>query len=252
MSDELRTLLEDVAAGRVSAEDASSAIRGLTGPGDLVPSTEEVRRIAIKAGAVRLTIIGDDGVAQAVAEGPHTMRQEGDALLIDTNTTEGEFTAEPPRSAFITWVGQMINRVGASVTIRVNPELPLQVLLVGGVLDLSGVRAGASIGVEAGSGQVSGSGPLLFDVASGSGRVDWAFSGQSRVRADMGSVNVTVRPDSDVVLTADSSLGQAVVRTHQGNETAPQGASTTPVTVGQGSGRLTVSARMGAAQVTIA
>lgn len=252
MSEDLRAILEDVAAGRLSAEEASSAIRGLTADVATVADEQEVGRITIKAGAVRLTIIGDDSVAQAVADGPHTMRHEGDTLLIDTNTTEGEYTAEAPRSAFITWVGQMINRVGASVRIRVNPDLPLQVLLVGGVLELSGVRAGASIGVEAGSAQVSGSGPLLFDVASGSGRVDWTFTGQSRVRADMGSVGVTVRPDSDVVLTADSSLGQAVVRTHQGNETAPQGAATTPVTVGAGTGRLTVSARMGAAQVTIA
>lgn len=252
MSDELRALLEDVAAGRVSAEEASNTIRNLTSPAEVVPTDEEVRQIHIKAGAVRLTIIGDENVAHAVADGPHTMRQDGQTLRIDTNTTEGEFTAEPPRSAFITWVGQMINRVGASVTIRVNPDLPLQVLLVGGVLELSGVRAGASVGVEAGSAQVTGSGPLLFDVASGSGKVDWTFTGQSRVRADMGSINVTVRPESDVVLTAESSLGQAVVRTHLGNETAPQGGTTTPVTVGGGDGRLTVSARMGSAQVTLA
>ncbi len=254
MTDEIRNLLEDVAAGRVSPDEASTRIHDLqpeaTAEGTAVD--EPVRRIVVKGGAIRLTIIGDPSVAEAVADGPHTMRREGDALLINTNTTQGDYAVEPPRSAFMTWVGQMVNRVGAALEVRVNPDLPLQVLLVGGALDLSGVRAGASVGVEAGSGQLSGSGPLLFDVASGSGKVDWSFSGQSRVRADMGSVSVTVRPDSDVTVSADSSLGQALVKTHTGNLKAAADASTPPVVVGAGTGNLTVSARMGAAQVTIA
>lgn len=252
MSDELRKLLEDVAAGRVSADEASARIRDLRPDAEVAVPDEPVGRIVVKAGAVRLTIIGDPTVAEAVADGPHTMRREGDSLMINTNTAQGDFSVEPPRSAFMTWVGQMVNRVGAAVEVRVNPDLPIQVLLVGGVLDLSGVRAGASVGVEAGSATLAGSGPLLFDVASGSGKVDWSFTGQSRVRADMGSVSVTVRPDSDVVVTADTSLGQAIVKSHTGNLKAPQDGATPGVTVGAGAGSLTVSSRMGAAQVTVA
>lgn len=253
MSDELRGLLEDVAAGRLSPEEASARITQISEqteqPAQPVVS---VARIQVKAGAVRLTIVGDPSVAEAVAEGPHTMRREGDALLIDTNTTQGDFSVEPPRSAFMTWVGQMVNRVGASVSVRVNPDLPLQVLLVGGSLELSGVRAGASVGVEAGSAQLTGQGPLLFDVASGSGRVDWVFTGESKVRADMGSVSVTVRPESDTLVTADTSLGQAIVKSHTGNLKAPQDGTTPTVAVGAGHGHLTVSSRMGSAQVIIA
>ncbi len=252
MTDELRSLLEDVASGKLSADEASSKIHQMQPGSEISQMDEPVRRIVIKAGAVRLTVVADPSVAQAVADGPHTMRREGDALLINTNTTQGDFAVEPPRSAFMTWVGQMVNRVGASVEVRVNPDLPIQVLLVGGALELTGVRAGASVGVEAGSAQLMGSGPLLFDVASGSGKVDWTFTGQSRVRADMGSVNVTVRPDSDVVVTADTSLGQALVKSHTGNLKAPQDGPTPAVTVGSGAGSLTVSSRMGSAQVTVA
>lgn len=250
MSEDLKALLEEVAAGTVSAEDASSRIRAM-GESDETP-VEPVQRIVVKAGAVRLNVVADPNVAEAVAEGPHTMRREGDALLISTNTTAGDYAVEPPRSAFMTWVGQMVNRVGARLDVRVNPNLPIQVLLVGGALELSGVQAGASIGVEAGSAQVAGGGPLLLDIASGSGRVDWTFTGQSRVRADMGSVSVLVRAESDVVVTADTSLGQALVRSHTGNLKAPQDGSTPGVTVGAGTGGLTVSSRMGSAQVTIA
>lgn len=254
MSDELRIVLEDVAAGKVSAEEASERIRSLQAEAarDVAVSDEPVRRVAVKAGAVRLTIVADPNVSEAVADGPHTMKREGDALLIDTNTTQGDYAVEPPRSAFMTWVGQMVNRVGAAVEIRVNPELPIQVLLVGGSLDMTGMQAGASVGVEAGSAQLTGAGPLLLDVASGSGKVDWTFTGQSRVKVDMGSVSVTVRPDSDVVVTADTSLGQALVKAHSGNLKAPQDGTTTPLTVGSGEGALTVSSRMGAAMVTIA
>lgn len=256
MSDEMRVVLEDVASGRISPEEASRRIAAMSQPpaSEVVAADEPVKRIQVKAGAVRLTIVGDPAVAEAVADGPHTMRREGDLLLIDTNTTsgEGDFSVEPPRSAFMTWLGQMVNRVGASVQVRVNPTLPIQVLLVGGALDLQGVGAGASVGVEAGSAQLSGSGPLLLDVASGSGRVDWAFTGQSKVRADMGSVNVTVRPESNVTVTADTSLGQAIVKTHTGNLKAPQDGATPAVAVGSGEGHLTVSSRMGSAQVVIA
>lgn len=253
MSDELRRLLEDVAAGNLTTEEASARIAELPREaGAVATGAEPVRRVVVRAGAVRLSIVADPSVAEAVADGPHTMRREGDALHISTNTAQGDYTVEPPRSMFMTWVGQMVNRVGAPVEILVNPDLPIQVLLVGGALDLRGVRAGASVGVEAGSALLSGSGPLLFDVASGSGKLDWTFTGQSRVRADMGSVNVTVRPDSDVVVTADTSLGQAVVKTHTGNLKAPQDAATEPVVVGAGNGALSVSSRMGSAQVTIA
>ena len=68
----------------------------------------------------------------------------------------------------------------------------------------------------------------------------------------MGSVSVTVRPDSDVVVTADTSLGQATVKSHHGILKAPQDATTVPVTVGAGTGALSVSSRMGSAQVTMA
>ncbi|HQR79016.1 MAG TPA: hypothetical protein PLT68_02230 [Actinomycetota bacterium] len=251
MSEELKTLLEQVAAGTVSAQEASSRIRAMAESDQAATVDEPVRRIVVKAGGVRLNIVADPGVAEAVAEGPHTMQRDGDALLITTNTTTGDYTVEPPRSAFMTWVGQMVNRVGARLDLRVNPNLPIQVLLVGGALDMSGVQAGASVGVEAGSAHLRGGGPLLLDIASGSGRVDWVFTGQSRVRADMGSVNVLVRAESDVVVTADTSLGQAVVKAHTGNLRAPQDGSTPEVAVGAGTGRLTVSSRMGSAQVSI-
>jgi hypothetical protein len=108
------------------------------------------------------------------------------------------------------------------------------------------------VGVEAGSAKFwSGSGQLKLEVMSGSAKVDWAFSGESTVRADMGSATVLVRPESDVRVTAEASLGQALVKAHDGIRKAQQDSVTSPVVVGAGTGTLHASARMGSVQVTI-
>jgi hypothetical protein len=80
MEDDLKSLLQSVASGEISPDDAAQRIGQRTQDSVAIPQ-EPLRRIIIKAGAVRLNIHGDPGVAQAVAQGPHTMRREGDAPL---------------------------------------------------------------------------------------------------------------------------------------------------------------------------
>lgn len=248
-------ILQAVADGAMTPEEASAAIEELRRQGAQVIPTDAtpVQRIIIKGGAARLVVIGDPNVREAVAEGPHKMVREGDALLVTTNMAEGEFSTEAPRSALMNWLSGVVDRVGATLTVRVNPYLPLQVLVVGGALDLTGVRAGAAIGVEAGAAKVeASSGPLTLDVISGSARVDWTFTGESRVNVDMGSANVTVRPDSDVTIVGEATLGQAVVKAHDGIRKAAGDMATEPVVVGAGTGSLRAVTRMGSVQVTLA
>lgn len=252
MSTELSAILQEVAAGNLSPDEATARINALTpAPSqELVP--DPAQRLLIKGGGVRLIVLGDPSVKEAVADGPHRMSRDGDTLVISTDTTDGDYSTEAPRSAFLNWLNQVMERVGATVTVRVNPALPLQLLLVGGALELSGINAAASVGVEAGSAKLtSGTGPLKLEVMSGSAKVDWTFSGDSTVRADMGSASVLVRPESDVSITAEASLGQALVKAHDGIRKAPQDMPTTPVAVGAGTGTLHASTRMGSVQVTI-
>lgn len=244
MDENLRRILDDVAAGRVSPADAEAR---LSGPSEMAP----VRSVVIRVGAVRLSVVADPSVADAVVTGPALTRRFGDELQITADPGEAEGSGEAPRSAFMSWVSQMANRVGAAMEVRVNPALPVRVLVVGGTLDIDGLCAGVFAGVEAGTATVTGSGPLALEVTSGSGRVDWTFTGQSRVKAEMGSVSVLVRPDSNVSITAESAMGQSVIKTHGGNLKSTAENPVGPIAVGAGEGTLAVNVRMGSAQVTI-
>jgi hypothetical protein len=257
--DTMDTILQAVADGTVTPAQAAEQLGRLRAlpvePLSEEPAAELVplRRILVKAGAARLTVVGDPDVAEAVAEGPHRMERDGDTLLVTTNMAEGEFTASAPRSDLLSWVTQLVDRAGASIVVRVNPDLPVQILIVGGALDVTGLRRGAAVGVEAAGAKLSdSSGPLQLEVISGSAKVDWTFTGESRIQVDMGSANVLVRPDSDVAVTAEASLGQAVLKTHTGIIKAVGDATTAPVPVGAGSGRLHAATRMGSVQMTFA
>ncbi len=248
----LHEVLEAVAAGKLDPEQASALLSGLRDQRSTAVEQTPITEILIKAGGARLVVIGDPTVAEAVAEGTHRMERKGGTLLITTNLGEGDYTAAPPRSALLQWLTSVVDRAGQTLTVRVNPALPLNVLIVGGTLDLTGVTAGASVGVEAGSARLDGgSGPLKVDVVSGSAKVDWIFTGDSQVRVDMGSAQVRVRPESDVRVTAQAGLGQAVVRTDDGLHKSVGDAHTPEVIVGAGAGSLHAAARMGSVQVTV-
>lgn len=247
----LQEILQAVADGTLDPETAGEQLSASRRPAE-PEAAEPINQISIKAGAARLVVIGDRDVAEAVAEGPHRMERSPEGVLhINTNTAEGDYSTTAPRSALLQWLTTIADRAGQTLTVRVNPDLPIRVLIVGGSLDLTGVAAGASIGVEAGAARVSaGAGPLQLDVVSGSAKVDWLFSGDSSIRSDMGSAQVTARAGSDVRVTAEATLGQATIRTEQGTLKASDDSPTPEVVVGDGAGTLHATARMGSVQVT--
>lgn len=252
--DTLHEILSAVSDGALDPQQAAVMIAELRRDEtttEVAPSAAS--RLFIKAGGARLNVIGDRNVAEAVADGAHRMERQGDTLVITTNVSEGDFSTDPPRSALLNWLTSVVDRAGQTLTVRVNPDLPLRVLMVGGTVDLRGVIAGASVGIEAGSAKLEDcSGPLQLDVVSGSAKVDWTFSGESSVRADMGSAAVLVRPGSDATITAEAVLGQAVIKTEQGMFKAVGENTATPqVVCGAGTGALHATARMGSVQVTV-
>jgi hypothetical protein len=210
-----------------------------------------VARISIRASAVRLIVVADPTVDTAIAEGPHRVAHVGDTLTIHSDLSAGDYQAEVPRSAFATWLGN-VNRAGSTLRVRVNPGLPLEVLNVAGSLELSGLRAPASVGVEAGSARLhDGVGPLALSVASGSADVDWQFHGECTVSTDLGSARVAVQPGSDVAITAEATLGLATIRLADGTSIKASATGNPPVPVGAGTGRLAVTSRLGSLVVSV-
>jgi len=270
MSEEIRDILNRVAAGELSPEDAQSLLAEATPapaptptpaasaadtPVPPMPAPEPVAKVSIRASAVRLVVLADPTVDTAVADGPHRASHVGDTLTIHSDLSAGEYQTETPRSTFATWLST-VNRAGSTLTVRVNPSLPLEVLNVAGSLELSGTRAPASVGVEAGSARLrDGSGPLALSVASGSADVEWQFHGECAVSTDLGSARVAVLPGSDVAITADAVLGMATVRLADGTtikaSSSKDAAEQQPVVVGAGTGSLAVTSRLGSLVVSV-
>lgn len=254
MSDELRDLLNQVAAGQISPEDAESALQKASPSAEPVEeeaAPEPVRRITVRGSAVRLVVVADPEVDTAIAEGPHRVSHVGDRLTVHSDLRVGEYEAEAPKSTFANWLSN-VNRAGSTLRVRVNPSLPLDVLNVAGSLELAGMQAPTSVGVEAGSAKLhDGSGQLTLSVASGSADVEWQFHGESSVTTDLGSARLAALPGSDVLITAEATLGLATIRLADGTTIKATAEGHPPVRAGAGTGRLTASTRLGSLVVSV-
>ena len=163
----------------------------------------------------------------------------------------GEYEAEAPKSTFATWLSN-VNRAGSTLRVRVNPHLPLDVLNVAGSLELAGMQAPTSVGVEAGSAKLhDGAGQLTLSVASGSADVEWQFHGESSVTTDLGSARLAALPGSDVQITAEATLGLATIRLADGTTIKATAEGHPSVRAGAGTGRLTASTRLGSLVVSV-
>ena len=282
MADQLKDILDAVAAGALSPEQAHSILTSTEPPpADAVTATHseppeppaasastaasggsssaqspvddlpDIARITVRGSAVKLTITADPEVTSAEVVGPHRREQTGDELLITSDLADDGGTPQPPRSSFLRLLDAG-TRAGSTLTIRVNPFLPLDVLAVAGSLELAGVRAPVSVGLEAGSAKLGpGSGPLQLSVSSASADVDWLFVGNSSISVDVGSARVTALPGSDVVITAESSAGSASIITASGAPAPATASGGQSTTVGNGAGSLTANARLGSVSVRV-
>lgn len=263
MATELRTILDQVAAGEISPEEGRLLLarldaEGLAGDGPAGHAggdeSTAVRRVAVRVTGVRLTVVADPTVDTAIAEGDHRIERTGDLLVVHSDLSRGEYSTETLPSTLRSWINAGLS-AGRRLLVRVNPHLPLEVRVTAGSLSLSGMRAPVTATVDAGSASfVDGRGPLSVAVTTGSADVAWEFTGRSMIGVELGSVSVKVLPGSDAVVTAEGASGTAQVRlkgavgTKRGTAT---GGSITPVTVGAGTGILTVAARLGSADVVV-
>jgi hypothetical protein len=118
MNEVQRAILQEVAAGRLSPEEAAALLDraeqaeqetgseqgeptrdqgAATGarPGDrTAPPTsggaEGVRRVRVEGSFRSARIVGDPTVREAIADGPHVARREGDLLIVESAFDESE------------------------------------------------------------------------------------------------------------------------------------------------------------------
>lgn len=276
MADERRAVLERVARGEITPAEAASLLEHLESqperdprdwaadwqepqPGSTPTSTPTpapapggaAARIRVLRTIGTADIVADPTVREAVAEGPHVARREGDTLVIEGQ--DDGFEMGP--GFMFDWSHdrqrrRMMRRHHgfrwgdvAPLRVRVNPDLPLDVDAQAGRLRIRGVHGPIRANVQAGSTDISDfRGPLDLNVQAGSvtarGRLD---RGASRIHCEAASVRIHLEPGSSVRVAAHAALGK--VRFSHADHRSPW-------VIGAGEATLDINATMGSVAVS--
>ena len=211
-------------------------------------NTSGVQRISVRAVGRRVRIIGETAVATLAADGPHVLRRNGAVLEV---SSDGELGASLDGFSILRGVPRNLEDVralglGKELLLRVNPSIVVDVEMTAGHLHTERVPHLGKVRVTAG-------GAKLLDVTeindaliqAGSATIKGAIrTGRNRIRAESGSLSITLHDDSNVTVTGESQLGRIAWsggHTGAGDE----------VVMGNGSARLDVEVVMGHAQVRV-
>jgi hypothetical protein len=233
-----REILSRVAAGTISPEEAASQLDAVTP--DETESEPAIRRVRVIKQLGPAEIIGDPNVREAVAEGQHRARIEGDTMIIEGQSVDdwGGFIFGAARSA-----GR------DRLVVRVNPALSLDLELQAGNCRVSGVEGPIRANVQAGSATIEGfSKTIDLSVQAGSvratGRLD---EGDSRIACDAGSVNLHLERGSSVRVTTRVNLGKVNLPV---GTAFTAGRGTQDLTIGDGAASLAITTSMGSVNLT--
>lgn len=271
MSDLKRDILVQVKQGLISPEEAAARLEAIESapptpesapPGD-VPRAPDgpVERLRIEAAFRTARVVGDPTVDTVVVEGPHVVRRSGGALLIEGDVAEQE-EEEAARGRGAAFAFSRANRprvvIGLGsrpqpLTVRMNPSIPLEVVVSAGTLTVEGVRSEIRAEVSAGTVRIEGfASPLDVQVASGTVRASGVLDrGTSRVRCEAGSVRVNLERGSSVRVVAKAGLGKVTLPgLREPARGVLIGGGSQEAVVGTGAGLLEAEASIGAVAVT--
>lgn len=259
-----REILESVAAGRLTPEEAAQRLADLddvaatTPVGDPKPAGTGLKRVRIVTALGTATVVGDPGVADAVAEGDHTATRDGDVLVIEVaedgdDDGEGRFRFESGKKRIVIG-GRRMSMFGSgakpSVTVRMNPKLALDAEVGAGKLTVNGVHGPIKAEVAMGSLRIDDSvEPFDVEVAMGSAHISGRLDhGAAKVRCDMGSAHIDLAAGSSAKITARTSMGKVTLPGVA--PVAGIGGGATEAVVGSGAATLDIECAMGAVKVS--
>jgi hypothetical protein len=233
-----REILSRVASGTLTPEEAAAQLDAI----DVEPRQPEssIRKVRVARQLGSFEIVGDPSVRDAVAEGQHHARIDGDTMIF-----EGWGSGGPGRFMF----GFGRNLASDRLLVRMNPALALDVQVQAGDCRVRGVHGPIRAEVQAGSATIDGfASQVDFSVRAGelqaTGRLD---SGDSRIGCQAGSVTLRLERGSSVRIKARSSLGD--IELPSGN--TPIGArGSDEVIVGGGAASLAIETTIGSVKVT--
>jgi hypothetical protein len=265
-------ILRRVAAGELTPEEALpllDAVRGAAeapagpapeapawgtppGPGAASPAAGgedgAPRRVRVAVSYRSLRVLADPGVDGAFVSGEHTVRRDGDALVVEASGLPAGGDDEAPGKFSFSNLPRTITRArelqNKELTVRFNPRLPLEVDVAGASVRVTGGEAGARIRLLASALKVDVlRGPLDLDAVTSSVKGTIGPSGSSRISAESSSIKVNLVAGTGVRINARNRMGKVVLPTG-----ATKGDMVDPglreSVVGDGRGELTVESVM--------
>ncbi|HZX07661.1 hypothetical protein [Kribbella sp.] len=210
-----------------------------------VPIPSGVQRVTVRAIGRRVRLIGEPAVNGVAVDGPHVIKRDGDTLAI---SSEGDMGVSIDGFSMLrnpTDLKAHVNGLAKELSIRVNPNLQVEVEVTGGSVNAERLPGLTRVRVTAGTAKVADvDGPIDVLVQAGSATLDAQITkGRSRVRVESGTANVALRRGSDVHVHTEAQLGRV---TWSG---AVSGQSK-DVEIGRGRAALDVEVLVGTAQIT--
>jgi hypothetical protein len=184
------------------------------------PRPGHVKKLRVHMAAGKVRIVGDPTVAGVEADGPHTMREEGDTLVVDCEPLGGARETENEHGFVLLGSGRRRAplripwEAPRAVRIRAHPELELDCEVVAGSAAVDGMTGPIHVDLSGGSLALRGvRSPIDCSVSAGSVSISGLLrEGESKVNCDMGSVAVRLEPGSSVRVRAGVTMGKATVR----------------------------------------
>ena len=259
MRDLQREILSQVASGQITAAEAAARLESLDTAEPQPAARERPAAPVLLAGpetrSVKVTsrfgsaqIIGDPTVAYAVADGPHSVRQDGDTMVIDHSPLgeDNGFSFLPGRRGAVNG----LEAFQEGLTVRMNPDLALFAKVQAGSIRIDGVHGAVRGEVQAGNCSVNDfRGPLDLVVQAGEltarGRLE---TGSSRVLCQMGEMKIRLEKGSSVRITARSNMGDIKIEGDQANTVVAR--SGREVTIGGGAATLDAECALGSITLT--
>jgi hypothetical protein len=200
-------------------------------------NTGGVERISVRAIGRRVRIIGETSVATLSADGPHVLRRNGSILEV---SSDGELGASLDGFSILRGATRSLDDfrslgLGKELFLRVNPNVIVDVEVTAGSLNTERVPHLGKVRVTAGAAK-------LLDVAEINDAL--VQSGRNRIRAESGSLSITLNDDSDVTVTGEAQLGKI-------SWTGGHNGAGDEVVMGNGSAKLEIEAVMAHAQVRV-
>jgi hypothetical protein len=216
---------------------------------------QPVTTVRVHASGRPLRVVADPTVATVTVEGPHNVRRDGATLVVDAPIAgsadpAGSYRYER-KTGFARWISQA-TQAGIPLTLRVNPDLELDVEVLAGSLAVSGTHGPLRFSATAGSVRVFDcDGPVHGTVRAGSARLDVRpRTGSSSVRVETGSVDLRLLPGSDARVLARAELGEVKLRTPDGSTSrVVDREGSHEVVVGSGTATFELDAVMGSVLV---